>query len=59
ILFLCITYIPSFFKLLTAADNRELIEGLWMGQGRTNRWMGIRYAGSFSLYFCIIFLLLI
>jgi len=60
ILFLCITYIPTFFKLLTvAADNSELIEGLWMGQGRTNRWMGVRYAGSFSLYFCIIFLLLI
>jgi len=57
ILFLCITYIPTFFKLLTAADNRELIDRLWMGQGRTNRWMGIRYAGSFSLYFCIIFLL--
>lgn len=59
ILFLCITYGPTFFKLMTAADNRELIEGLWMGQGRTNRWMGIRYAGSFSLYFCIIFLLVI
>lgn len=59
ILFICITYGPTFFKLLTAADNRELIDGLWMGQGRTNRWMGIRYAGSFSLYFCIIFLLLI
>jgi len=59
ILFICITYGPTFFKLLAAADNRELIDGLWMGQGRTNRWMGIRYAGSFSLYFCIIFLLLI
>ena len=59
ILFLCITYGPTFFKLLTVADNRELIDGLWMGQGRTNRGMGIRYAGSFSLYFCIIFLLLI
>jgi len=59
ILFICITYGPTFFKLLTVADNRELIDGLWMGQGRTNRWMGIRYAGSFSLYFCIIFLLLI
>jgi len=58
ILFLCITYIPTFYKLLTAAENRELIDGLWMGQGRTNRWMGIRYVGSFSLYFCIIFLLL-
>jgi len=59
ILFLCITYIPIFYKLLTVADNRELIEGLWMGQGRINRWMGIRYAGSFSLYFCIVFFLLI
>ena len=59
ILFICITYGPTFFKLLAAADNRELIDGLWMGQGRTNRWMGIRYVGSFSLYFCIIFLLLI
>jgi len=59
ILLLCITYIPTFYKLLTAADNRELIDGLWMGQGRTNRWMGIRYAGSFSLYFCIVFFLLI
>lgn len=57
--FLCIAYIPTFYKLLTAADNGELIEGLWMGQGRTNRWMGIRYASSFSLYFCIIFLFLI
>ena len=59
ILFLCITYSPTFYKLLTAADNREIIEGLWMGQGRTNRWMGIRYTGSFSLYFCIVFFLLI
>ena len=59
ILFLCMTYGPTFFKLLTAVDNGELIDGLWMGQGRTNRWMGIRYAGSFSLYFCITFLLLI
>ena len=59
ILFLCITYIPIFYKLLTVADNRELIEGLWMGQGRINHWMGIRYAGSFSLYFCIVFFLLI
>lgn len=57
ILFLCITYIPTFYKLLTATDNRKLIDGLWVGQGRTNRWMGIRYAGSFSLYFCILFLL--
>jgi 4-hydroxybenzoate polyprenyltransferase len=57
--FLCITYIPTFFKLLTVTDNRELIDGLWMGQGRTNRWMGIRYAGSFILYFYIIFLLVI
>jgi len=59
ILFLCITYIPTFYKLLTTAENRELIEGLWMGQGRTNRWMGIRYVVSFSLYFCIIFLVLL
>lgn len=59
ILFLCITYIPTFYKLLTVADNIELIEGLWMGQGRTNRWMGIRYAGAFSLHFCIIFLFVI
>ncbi|MCK4331967.1 MAG: UbiA prenyltransferase family protein [Thermoplasmatales archaeon] len=59
ILFLCATYIPAFYKLLTAADNRELIDGLWVGQGRTNRWMGIRYAGSFSLYFCIVLFLLI
>ena len=59
ILFLCITYAPVFYKLLTTVDYGEIIERLWMGQGRTNRWMGIRYAGSFSLYFYIVFFLLI
>ncbi len=59
ILFLCATYIPAFYKLLNAVDHGELVEGLWVGQGRTNRWTGIRYAGSFSLYFCIVLFLLI
>jgi len=59
ILFLCITYVPVFYKLLTVVDREGVIERLWVGQGRTNRWMGIRYVGSFSLYFCIVFLLLI
>ncbi|MDY6965209.1 MAG: UbiA family prenyltransferase [Halobacteriota archaeon] len=59
--FLCIAYSPTFYKLINAVDfeYRDLIETMWMGQGRTNYWMGISYAGPFSLYFYIVYALLI
>lgn len=57
VLFLCVAYIPTFIKLLKLSDNKEFIDGLWMGQGRINRGMRVRYTGSFMLYFVIIFFL--
>ncbi|MDY6865985.1 MAG: UbiA family prenyltransferase [Halobacteriota archaeon] len=61
ILFLCMAYAPTFYKLINAVEYeyRDLIETMWMGQGRTNYWMGISYAGPFSLYFFIVYFLLI
>jgi 4-hydroxybenzoate polyprenyltransferase len=55
ILFLCIAYIPTFIKLLSISDNKEFIDGLWMGQGRINHGMRVRYTVSFMVYFGIIF----
>ena len=61
ILFLCAAYAPTFYKLINAVEYeyRDLIETMWMGQGRTNYWMGISYAGPFSLYFFIVYFMLI
>jgi len=59
VLFLCIAYSPAFYRLLTAVDYRELIESLWMGQGRTDRWMAIRHVAPAGLYSCIVYFLLI
>jgi 4-hydroxybenzoate polyprenyltransferase len=59
VLFMCVGYIPRFHKLLNSVDETDLIESLWMGQGRTNRWSGINYAGPFGLYFCIVLFVLI
>ena len=57
ILFLCISYIPTFIKLMSLSDTKEFIDGLWMGQGRNAGGMKIRDAGSFLVYFFIIFFL--
>jgi len=60
ILILCVSYIPVFVKLLRAKKNYgKLIEKLWVGQGRATFGMGIRYVGSFALYFVILFAFLI
>ena len=61
ILFLCLAYSHTFYKLMTAPDYeyKDLIETMWMGQGRTNYRTGISYAGPFSVYFCIVYFILI
>ncbi|MDY6959521.1 MAG: UbiA family prenyltransferase [Halobacteriota archaeon] len=61
VLFLCVAYAPTFYKLINAVEYeyRDLIETMWMGQGRANYWMGISYAGPFSLYFFIVYFVLI
>ena len=61
ILFLCVAYSPTFYKLINSAEYeyRDLIETMWMGQGRTNYWTGISYAGPFGLYFFIVYFVLI
>ena len=58
ILILCFSFIPIFRKLLAAREYGSEIEKLWMGQGRTNRWMIAQYFASFSVYFIIMVFLL-
>jgi 4-hydroxybenzoate polyprenyltransferase len=58
ILLLCLSFIPIFRKLLAARDYGQEIEKLWMGQGRTNRWMVAQYFAAFSIYFVVVFYLL-
>ncbi len=56
VLILCITYIPTFIRLLRTKNNYgRTIETLWVGQGRANFANGFRYMGSFALYFCLIY----
>ncbi len=59
ILILCISFIPIFRKLLAVREYGHEIEKLWMGQGRTNRWMIAQYFVSFSIYFVIMFFMVI
>ncbi len=61
VLFMCLAYSPTFYKLVNVVDNDygDLIETMWMGHGRTNYWMGISHAGPFSIYFCIVYFILI
>jgi len=58
ILILCFSFIPIFRKLLIASEYSDEIEKLWMGQGRTNRWLVAQYFASFSVYFVIVFYLI-
>ncbi len=56
VLILCITYMPTFIRLLRIKNNySRTIERLWVGQGRATFANGFRYMGSFALYFCLIF----
>jgi len=51
---LSLTYIPTMFKLLKAAEYGDNIEKLWMGQGRENFWQVAQYAIAFGIYIPII-----
>ncbi len=51
---LSLTYIPTLFKLLKAADYGDNIEKLWMGQGRENRWQIAQYLIAFAIYIPIV-----
>lgn len=51
---LSLTYIPTLFKLLKAAEYGDNIERLWMGQGRENRWQIAQYLIAFGIYIPIV-----
>ncbi len=47
---LSVTYVPTLFKLLKAAEYGDNIERLWMGQGRENFWQIAQYIIAFGIY---------
>ena len=51
---LSLTYMPTLFKLLKAADYGDNIERLWMGQGRENLWQVAQYVVAFAIYIPIV-----
>ncbi|MCK4717529.1 MAG: UbiA prenyltransferase family protein [Thermoplasmata archaeon] len=53
VLFLGISYLPAFHRLLRSRGHEDDIERLWLGQGRTVRATVLRYVVSFAAYFSI------
>jgi len=58
VFFFMLIYIIPLYRIVKAVEDKESIEKLWMGQGRTNRNIGIMYVSAIALYFVIFFIFL-
>ena len=59
IVFICIIYAPSFYKLLTSKNYPKLIESLWVGNGKTSPRIAGYYLVTISVYLFIVFFFLL
>ncbi len=59
VMFITLSYAPTFYKLVKADDYSEIIEKQWMGQGRTNRQLGLSYGLPVGVYLFILFFVLL
>ena len=59
VMFITLSYAPTFYKLIKADDYSKIIEKQWMGQGRTNKQLGLSYGLPVGAYLFILFFILI
>ena len=59
ILFISLGYSPIFYRLITSDNYAEIIEKQWMGQGRTNKQLGLSYGLPIIAYLFIVFFFII
>ena len=59
VIFITLSYAPTFYKLIKADNYSEIIEKQWMGQGRTNKQLGLSYGLPVMVYLFILFFVLI
>lgn len=59
VLFISLGYSPIFYRLVTSENYAEIIEKQWMGQGRTNRQLGLSYGLPVGAYLFVVYFFII